>query len=293
MNEVIKKDEIIIEDLIYEVRGQQVMIDTDLANLYKVETKRINEAVRRNLEKFPERFSWILTDNEWDFLRSQFATLEIKNTGRGEYRKYLPRVFTEQGVYMLATILKSKVATQISIKIMDAFVLMRKYISNDLLEQSFINKQVIKNTEDIRILKTSFNKLQEKTENNAIFFEGQIYDAYSVLLDILNKAKEEIIIMDNYAGKELLDILKDVNVKIKIYSKNMNETLIKKYQKEYDNVELIYNDKFHDRFIIIDNKVLYNCGSSFKDLGKKCFAINKIDNNKFLNYILESVIDSN
>ena len=300
MKEITVKEDIIIENLIYEVRGQQVMLDSDLANLYKVETKRINEAVRRNLEKFPERFSWILTDDEWNFLRSQFATLEIKNTGRGEYRKYLPRVFTEQGVAMLATILKSKVATQISIKIMDAFVVMRKYISNNLIEFNYMKRQILnnsnsidKNTKDIKLLQESFDKLQEKTKNNAIFFEGQIYDAYSLLLYILNKAKEKIIIIDNYAGKELLDILKDINIKIKIYSTNMNEVLIKKYQKEYDNVELIYNDKFHDRFIILDNIVLYHCGSSFKDLGKKCFAINKIDDNKILNGILERISDSN
>ena len=288
MNEVIKKDEIIIEDLIYEVRGQQVMIDTDLANLYKVETKRINEAVRRNLEKFPERFSWVLTNSEWDFLRSQNATSKIKEEKRGG-RRINPRVFTEQGVAMLATILKSQVATQISIKIMDAFVVMRKYISNNLLGQKYINNLVYKHDEDIKLLQTSFDKLQEKTKNNAIFFEGQIYDAYSLLLDILNKTKEEIIIIDNYAGKELLDILKNVNVKIKIYSTNMNEVLIKKYQKEYDNVELIYNDKFHDRFIILDNSVLYHCGSSFKDLGKKCFAISKIDDDEILNGIQKRI----
>lgn len=123
---------------------------------------------------------------------------------------------------------------------------------------------------------------KKKEKSNAIFFDGQIYDAYSLLLDILKSSKKEIIIIDNYADKELLDILKVINVNIIIYSANMNETLIKKYKSQYNNVELVFNNKFHDRFIIIDNKDIYHCGSSFKDLGKKCFAINKIESNMSL-----------
>ena len=132
MDNIILNDDYKIEDMIYEIRGKQVMLDSDLAKLYQVETKRINEAVKNNLEKFPERFSWILTEKEWIFLRSKISTLENDMPGKGHYRKYLPRVFTEQGVAMLATILKSKVATKVSINIMDAFVLMRKYISSSL-----------------------------------------------------------------------------------------------------------------------------------------------------------------
>ena len=287
MNEVIKKEEIIVEDLIYEVRGQQVMLDSDLATIYEVETKYLNRQVKRNIERFDSDFMFQLTEDEYKNLKCQIVTSSLNSYGG---RRTLPYVFTELGVATLASMLRSEIAISMSKKIIRAFVTMRHYFSSNLIEQKHINNLVYKHDEDIKLLQTSFNKLQEKTENNAIFFEGQIYDAYSVLLDILNKAKEEIIIMDNYAGKELLDILKDINVKIKIYSKNMNETLIEKYQKEYDNVELIYNDKFHDRFIILDNRVLYHCGSSFKDLGKKCFAINKVDNNKFLNSILENVI---
>ena len=129
MNEIIEKDDILIEDLIYEINKVEVMFDKDLAKLYHVETKRINEAVKNNPEKFPKRFSWILSESEWKSLRSKFSTLKNNNVGRGRYSKYLPRVFTEQGVYMLATVLKSNVATEVSIKIMDTFVKMRQYIN--------------------------------------------------------------------------------------------------------------------------------------------------------------------
>lgn len=132
----------------------------------------------------------------------------------------------------------------------------------------------------------NYKKRKKQTQ---YFFDGQIYDAYSLLLDILKSAKKEIIIIDNYAGKELLDILKEIGVNTIIYSANMNETLIKKYKSQYDNVELMFNNKFHDRFIIIDKKTIYHCGSSFKDLGKKCFAINKIESITILNDILNEI----
>ena len=188
-----------IENMIYEIREKQVMLDSDLATLYQVETKRINEAVRRNPEKFPERFCFKLTDEESEFFWSQFATKKINHveTRGGKYKN--PRVFTEQGVAMLATILKSTVATQVSIAIMDAFVLMRKYISNELIEQKYINNLVIKHEEDIKLLQESFNKLEEKKKDNEIYFNGQIYDAYSKIVDILKEEHDKIIIIDNYA----------------------------------------------------------------------------------------------
>ena len=195
MNELVVKENEKIENLIYEIRGKQVMLDSDLARLYGVETKRINEAVKNNYDKFPERFSWVLNDKDVTNLRSKISTSSYGG------RRYNPRVFTEQGVAMLATILKSKIATRVSIAIMDAFVLMRRYISTNLVEQKYINNQVLKNTEDIKILKETFDEFKPKI--NSIFYEGQIYDAYSLLMDILNKANNSIIIIDNYAGKEL------------------------------------------------------------------------------------------
>ena len=202
MNEIIEKEN--IDNLIYEIRGKQVMLDTDLANLYQVETKRINEAIKNNTLKFPERFSFILTDYEKNNLWSNFSTANIKSMSRVN-----PRVFTEQGIYMLATILKSKVANQVSIAIMDAFVHMRHYINynKELLPNRvmLLEDQVNDNTKRINKL---FDKFNVDNYKNYLFFDGQIYDAYSLLMDILNKATNEIIIIDNYAGKELLDILK-------------------------------------------------------------------------------------
>lgn len=221
-----------------------------------------------------------LTEEELIDLRFQIETANNKS-------RVLPYVFTEQGVAMLSAVLKTEVAEEISVKIMDAFVAMKKYLSSNLLEQKYINNQVMKNTEDIRLLQESFKQFDKKKEINDIFFEGEIYDAYSVLLDIFDTSKESITIIDNYADKKLLDILSKSNKKITIYSKNMNKELIKKYQSQYNNVTLIENNSFHDRFIIIDNKHLYHSGASFKELGKKCFAISKVTDKKWLEKINE------
>ncbi len=285
MNNIVLNEELRIEDMIYEVRGVQVMLDSDLAKLYQVETKRINEAVKNNLEKFPERFSWVLTENEWIFLRSKISTIENNTPGKGHHRKYLPRVFTEQGVAMLATILKSKVATKVSINIMDAFVLMRKYISSSLIEQKYINELVLEHEERLKLVENTFSNFKEK--NNHLFFKGQIYDAYSLLIDIFNKSKKEIIIIDNYVDKNILDILSKTKKKVKIVTNKYNNQDYEKYKIQYKNVELIINNTFHDRFIIIDKTILYHCGASFKDLGKQCFEITKIDEEEILLKILK------
>ena len=284
MQEVIES--INIEDIIYEIRGVEVMLDSDLAGLYQVETKRINEAVYRNKEKFPNRISWIVTDNEKDNLWSQNATANISKKSRTN-----PRVFTEQGVYMLATILKSNVATEVSIKIMDTFVKMRHYINynKDILPRKFmlLEEKVDSNTKRIDEI---FDKFSPKDIlKNSLFFEGDFYDSHSLFLDILNSSKKEIIIIDNYANKEVLDILKDIERKIIIASKNIDETLKTKYEKQYHNVTFIYNNSIHDRFIILDKKELYTSGSSFKDIGKKCFYIGKIDNKDSLDKLLKEI----
>ena len=275
-----------VESMIYEIRGKKVMFDSDLALLYNVETKRINEAVKNNPDKFPERFAWKLSNEEYKNLKSKISTSSSNNYGG---RRKNPRVFTEQGVAMLATILKSKVATEVSIRIMDAFVAMKKYISNDLLEQKYINNQVMKNTEDIKLLQESFNKLEEKRKNNEIFFKGQIYDAFSLLKRILKEAKENIIIIDNYLDTEILDVIMDINVNVKVFTTSFNKTAISKYNKQYKNLTVVNTRKFHDRFLIIDNNVLYHCGASFKDLGNKCFSINKIEDKDYLNSLLNIV----
>ena len=284
MNEVVI-DNLNIENMIYEIRGKQVMLDSDLAKLYQCKngTKEINQAVKNNPDKFPERFSWKLnTSDSYEFLVKKFDQ-KIETRG-GKYKN--PRVFTEQGVAMISTILKSKVATETSIRIMDAFVYMRKYISNNFYK----NEKILINHENrILMLEESFDKLNEKQKINTLFYEGQIYDAYSLLMDILSKAKEEVIIIDNYAGKELLDIIKDISIDIKIVSSSIDSTLKKKYESQYSNVTFINNNTFHDRFIIIDRKELYNSGASFKDLGKKCFSLNKIEDKEYLENIIKKI----
>ncbi len=290
MNEIIVKDNIKIENLIYEIRGKQVMLDSDLAMLYgcKNGTKSLNLAVKRHINRFPERFMFQLTKEEYSsiYSRFQFETLNKNNQKQGLNIKYLPYVFTEQGVAMLSAILKTDVAEEISIKIMDAFVAMKNIINTSLIEQKYINSLVLEHDNEIRLLQESFNKLSTKEKINHIFYNGQIYDAYSLLIDILNKAKKEIIIIDNYAGKELFDITKDIKVNIKIYTKNIDEVSKKKYMQEYSNIEIITTDIFHDRFIILDNKELYNLGSSLKDIGKKCTSINRIEDSTILKELI-------
>ena len=260
------------------------MIDSDLANLYHVETKRINEAVKNNPEKFPERYLFRITETEYFSLKSK------NSTSKGGSRKG-HTVFTEQGIYMLATILKSQVATNVSIQIMDTFVKMRHYINynKDFLPRRFLllEDQVDNNTKRINELFDKFNP--KDIVKNYIFFEGEFYDAYSLFIDILNSTKDEVIIIDNYAGKELLDILKIIDKKIIIVSKNIDIVLKSKYEKQYKNVRFINNISFHDRFIIVDRKITYLCGSSFKDLGKKCFAISKIELEDNLDILIKKI----
>ena len=289
MNEIIKKEDLNIKDMIYEIGGVEVMLDSDLAKLYQVETKRINEAVKNNPRKFPERFSWILSNNEVKNLWSKFSTANISSKSRSN-----PRVFTEQGIYMLGTILKSNVATDVSIAIMDTFVKMRHYINytKNILPYKFLvlEEKVDNNTKKIEELFDKFNP--RDIVKDYIFYNDNFYDAYSVLMDILNNAKKEIIITDNYAGKELLDILKNLKIKIIIISKNIDDVLKKKYESQYSNVRFVQDDKIHDRFIIVDRKDVYLCGSSLKDVGKKCFAISKMNDKNILKDFLKYILDN-
>lgn len=273
-----------VENMIYEIRGVQVMLSSDVAKLYQVETRRINEIIKRNIKRFPDTFCFQLTEVEFYNLRSQFAISKENNHGGV---RYLPYVLTEQGIMMLSGLLKSDIAVKVNVQIIDAFVKLRRYVSNNLM-----NSEMLINHEN-RILKleTTFSKMQEKEKINTIFFEGQIFDAYVLLLDIFDTAKEEIIIIDNYAGKELLKILKNVNKKIIIISKNIDDTLVKKYKSEYFNIEFKNIDIFHDRFIIIDRKKLYSCGASFKDLGKNCFAVNEMKSEELINNLLNKIFN--
>ena len=285
MNQVIEKEKIKIENLIYEIRGKQVMLDSDLARLYECKngTKVINQAVKRHINRFPERFMFQLTEEEYNLLRSQVVTAN-NNMSRN-----LPYVFTEQGVAMLSAVLRTPVAEEVSIKIMDAFVQMKKLIYNNILDRSYIDNMVIKHDKDIKLLQESLNKMNKTKDYDGIFFKGQVYDSYSLLMKILNKAKKKITIIDNYIDKNLLDILREINKDILIITNKYNNQDYTKYQSQYNNITLKINNNIHDRFIIIDNKELYHVGASLKDLGKKCFAINKIDSDKWLKEIIKEV----
>ena len=212
MKELLVKDDVIVENMIYEIRGQQVMLDSDLAKLYQCKngTKTINLAVKRHINRFPERFMFRLTREEYyEILRSQSETLELK---QGEYSKYLPYVFTEQGVAMLATIIKTEVAEVVSIRIMDAFVYMRRYFKSNNFSNRLTNLEIKTLDHDNKIDKL-FDALETKKQINEIYFKGQIFDAYSKIVDIFKTCKNELIIIDSYADKTVLDMIKNLNIK--------------------------------------------------------------------------------
>ena len=288
MNNIIEK-ELNIEDMIYEIRGKQVMLSSDVAKLYKVETKVLNQTIKRNINRFPTEFCFQLTNDEIDKLssRSQFVTLNKNNNMRGYNIKYLPYVLTEQGIMMLSGLLKSDIAVEINIKIIDAFVKMRHYIKDNLINQNNINNIVLEDHShilrldgDLKLLQETFDKLEEKRKINEIYFNGQIYDAYSKIKDIFAESKEELIIIDNYVDKTILDMIKNLKIKVIIITKENNKltTLdIEKYNKQYHNLKVIYNETFHDRYFIIDRNKIYHCGTSINYIGSKTFSINILE----------------
>ena len=270
-----------IESRIYSVRGKQVMLDTDLANIYKVETKVFNQAVKRNAERFPENFCFQLTSEEWEVLRSQVVTLNAK---RGQHRKYLPYVFTEQGIAMLSGILKSTVAIKVSIEIMNAFVEMRKILNdNTALFQRLYTielKQLHADQKFEEIFKAlESGKLQSE---KGVFYDGQIFDAYTFVSDIIRSAKNSIILLDNYVDDTVLTLLgkrKDTAT-AKIFTKTISNQLrldVLRYNSQYPQIEVEIFSDAHDRFLIIDDMELYHIGASLKDLGKKWFAFSRLD----------------
>ena len=292
MIDVVNVDNVIIEDLIFEIRGKQVMIDSDLARLYECKngTKTINLAVKRHFDRFPEDFYFQLTKEEYYNLKFQFETSSYNNE-HGGIRK-MPYVFTEQGVAMLATILRTSVASKMSVSIMRAFVTLRKFISTNLLEQKYINNQVMKNTEDIKLLQESFQKFEEKSMINEIYFDGQIYDAYSKIQDIFKSADKRLIIVDAYADNTILDIVKRMGVEVIIITKPNNlltKQDIVKYNKQYHNLKVCFSNKFHDRYFILDNSKVYHCGASINRIGYKTFSINLINDNGVCNLLIDRV----
>jgi hypothetical protein len=281
-----------IKNLIYTIRGKQVMLDSDVAMLYHYTTKNINKAVKRNIERFPEDFCFQLTDKEFQNLRFQFGTLNKKVNNGEVTRKYLPYVFTEQGISMLAGVLKNEIAVQVSVSIIRAFIEMRKFIyTNGQIFERLTNVEY-KILEHDKKFEEIFNQLQqEENIKQKIFFEGQIYDAYILIIDIIKKANNKILIIDNYVDDSILKMLtkKKKNVEVVILTtpkSNIQKIDIQKFNKEYPTLKVANTNKFHDRFIVIDNKEMYHLGASIKDLGKKCFGINKIEDIEIIKKII-------
>ena len=271
-----------IKSLIYVVRGQQVMMDSDLAMLYQVETKAFNQAVSRNIERFPENFRFQLTKEEFDALRLQIAT----SNGRGG-RRYRPYMFTEQGIAMLSGVLRSNVAIQVSIRIMNTFVEMRRFIANNSLLFEKVSDIELKQLEYQKSTDEKFDKVFKYIEDHAeaeqkIFFDGQIYDAFSLITSIIRKAQKEIILIDGYVDTDTLNILakKNTGVDVKIYtyaSAQLTNRDAANFNAQYPTLTVKKTQVFHDRFIILDGKSAYHIGASVKDAGKKCFGISLIN----------------
>ncbi len=286
MLDVIDND---IKNKIYEIRGKQVMLDSDLANLYHVETKRINEAVKNNYKKFPERFCWKLTDYESKCFLVENFDQKIETRG-GKYKN--PRVFTEQGVAMLATILKSDYAIQTSIQIMDAFVAMRHYIDNNVYRLSNVEAKMLEHDNRIQLIEAALDKFEEKKKINEIYFEGQIYDARSKILEICSEAKSNLIIIDSYADYNVLDIIKRLDIEVILITtdKLLTKEDINKYNKQYHNLKVVYNNTFHDRYFILDDMIVYHCGTSINRIGYKTFCINLICDEMVCKVLIDSII---
>lgn len=271
----------------------QVMIDRDLAEMYHVETRVLNQAVKRNIDRFTEKFRFQLTEEEIDVLksqivtsnsRSQIVTLNKSGTQQGRNIKYLPYAFTEQGVAMLSAVLRSDVAIQVSIQIMDAFVDMRKVIrSHAALFQKMDGIQWKLADHDQKFNQV-FKALESKNQipKQGIFFNGQTYDAYAFASDLIRSASASIQIIDNYVDDTVLTLLtkRDKGVNVRIYTKTISKQLkldLEKHNSQYPRVEAVEFNQAHDRFLIIDDKQVYHIGASLKDLGKKWFAFTELN----------------
>jgi len=284
-----------IKNLIYTVRGKQVMLDSDGAQLYQCETKYINRVVKRNIERFPKEFCFQLKQEEFHNLRCQFVTSSCEGQNYGG-RRYMPYVFTEQGIAMLSSLLKSNIAIKVSVNIMKAFIEMRKFLIYNAQVFERLTNVEYKLLEHDHKFDEVFNELQKNKEEKfkqKIYFKGQIYDAYSLIIDIIKEAQEKIIIIDNYIDDTILKILTKKNKRVRVViltsnKNNISKIAIEKFNKQYPILEIAITNKFHDRFILIDDKELYHIGASLKDLGKKCFAISKIDDERYIGLLLKN-----
>ena len=275
---IISKQE--IENQIYTVRDQQVMLDSYLARIYQVETKNLNKAVKRNTERFPASFCFQLTEEEVENLRFQFGTSSLNYGGR----RYLPYVFTEQGIAMLSAVLRSEIAIKVSIEIMNAFVEMRRMLISNASLFHRLDKIELKQLEADQKFEEIFKALESHKlhSEKGIFYNGQVFDAYTFVSDIIRSAKSSIILLDNYVDDTVLTLLgkRNDNVTVTIYTKSISNQLrldLQRYNSQYLPIEIEVFSDAHDRFMIIDNVELYHIGASLKDLGKKWFAFSRMD----------------
>lgn len=269
-----------IVNRIFTIRDKQVMLDFHLAEIYDIETRTLNQAVKRNLDRFPNAYRFQLTNDEYLNLRFQFGTSSFEYGGR----RYLPFVFTEQGVAMLSAVLRSDTAIRVSIEIMNAFVEMRKLIGSHSGLLQRIDRVEIKLSEHDQKFEAVFKALEsgQPTPKQGIFFEGQIFDAYNFVADIVRSAKKSVILLDNYVDDSVLLLLakRDKGISATIYTKSISNSLeldLKKHNSQYEQITIKTFDKSHDRFLIIDNNIVYHLGASLKDLGKKWFAFSLIE----------------
>jgi hypothetical protein len=272
----------IIQNKIYTIRNVQVMLDSDLAELYLVKIKVLNQAVKRNIERFPREFMFQLSKEEFENLKSQFVT-----SSWGGKRK-LPYAFTEQGVAMLSGVLRSETAVKVSIQIINAFVAMRRFIASNAQIFQRLGTVEKKQLEYDMKFEEIFNAIQSKEilPKKGIFFNGQIFDAYTFVSDIIRSANTSIMLIDNYIDDSVLTLFnkRNKNVKVTIFTREISKELLldlTKYNTQYPKIEIREFKDSHDRFLIIDNKRVYHFGASLKDLGKKWFAFSTFDKEVF------------
>lgn len=296
--EIVSAETLDIQNLIYTIRGQQVMIDSDLATLYQVETRVLNQAVKRNIERFPEMFRFQLTAEDLDNLKSQIMISSSKDisTGYGG-RRTMPFAFTEQGIAMLSAVLHSKVAVQVSINIMTAFVEMRHFIASNALLFERISQVELRQLDYERKTDRKLDKIFEYISDHAesaqkVFFDGQIYDAFSLLSSLIQKASTDIILIDGYVDTGTLDLLskKQPGVTVDIHTFyrgcRLTNAEITTFNSQYPSLYVNYISNFHDRFLILDHTIGYHIGASIKDAGKKCFAITLLQDQRSIQDIL-------
>ncbi|MBR1377212.1 MAG: ORF6N domain-containing protein [Bacilli bacterium] len=281
-----------IENMIYKIRGKQVILDSDLAYLYQCKngTKTINLAVKRHIERFPEDFYFQLTEEEIPLsLRFQVETLNESGNGRGKHIKYLPYAFTEQGVAMLSAVLRTSVATQVSIDIMRAFVVMKHY----LIQNGDIYKSITRINNKLKDHDDKFDEVFSYFKpKELMYFKGQIYDAYSDILKIFKQAKKELIIIDGYTDISLLNIIRNIKCDIILITKQ-NTKLTKddtdKYNEQYHNLKVIYDNTFHDRYFVLDKSVIYHSGTSINHAGSKTFSINLLEDKLMKDTLIDNI----